>query len=143
MCVHGSQAVHCATELCLPVDKLKEEKKTGKERCWCIEVNDNVVYILAVVKTENTHTPARLEALFESSQSLPFLSHPRSYHSYHPGEAQISSQTTMFAIHPDVSQDLQCSLCSLDSQRNVSLVSTVVLPSSHFNVFESAWYPAL
>ena len=34
MCVHGSQAVYCTTELCLSVDKLKEEK-TGKERCKC------------------------------------------------------------------------------------------------------------
>ena len=27
MCVHGSQAVYCTTELCLSVDKLKKEKK--------------------------------------------------------------------------------------------------------------------
>ena len=30
MCVHGSQAVYCTTELCLSVDKLKEEKKKGR-----------------------------------------------------------------------------------------------------------------
>ena len=33
MCVHGSQNVYCTTELCLYVDKLKERKKTRKERC--------------------------------------------------------------------------------------------------------------
>ena len=30
-------------------------KKTGKERCWCIEVNVCVVYTLSTVKTENTY----------------------------------------------------------------------------------------
>ena len=69
MCVHESQAVYCTTELCLSVEKLKEEKKTGKERCLCAEVNVYVVYILSTVKTENTYTPARLEALFSSHQS--------------------------------------------------------------------------
>ena len=39
-------------------------KKTWKERCQCTEVNVYVVYILSTVKTENTYTPARLEALF-------------------------------------------------------------------------------
>ena len=38
------------------------------------------MYIPSTGKTENTYTPARLEALFKSSQSSPFLSHPRSYH---------------------------------------------------------------
>ena len=38
MCVHGVQAVYCTTELCLSVDKLKEEGKTeGKERSQCTE----------------------------------------------------------------------------------------------------------
>ena len=31
MCVHGSQAVCCTTELCLSVGKLKEEKTNNKE----------------------------------------------------------------------------------------------------------------
>ena len=39
---------------------------TWSERCV-------VVHILSDVGTENTHTPARLEALFESSQSSQFL----------------------------------------------------------------------
>ena len=58
MCVHGSQAVYCTTELCLSVDKLKEEEKTttGKERCPCTEVNVYVVCNLSTVKTENTYT---------------------------------------------------------------------------------------
>ena len=132
MCVHGSQAVCCTTELCLSVDKLKEETTTGKERCQCPEVNVKAVYILSTVQTENTYTPARLEARFKSS---PFLSHLRLYHSYHPGfEAQVSPQATVFAIHPDVSgRDLQCcSSCPLDSQVDVSPVSTVVLPSIVF-----------
>ena len=31
MCVHGSQAVYCTTELCLSVDKLiEEQKKQGR-----------------------------------------------------------------------------------------------------------------
>ena len=31
MCVHGSQAVYCTTELCLSVDKLKEEGKNNNK----------------------------------------------------------------------------------------------------------------
>ena len=45
---------------------------TGKEQCLCTEVNVYVVYILSTVKTENTYTLARLDALFKSSQSSPF-----------------------------------------------------------------------
>ena len=46
----------------------------------CVLVN---VFVF-VFRTENTYTPARLEALFKSSQSSPFPSHPSWYHSYHP-----------------------------------------------------------
>ena len=36
MCVHGSQAVDCTTELFLSVDKLRKKKTTtGKGRCQC------------------------------------------------------------------------------------------------------------
>ena len=40
-----------------------------KKRCLCTVVNVYVVYILSTVKTENTYTPARLEALFEKALS--------------------------------------------------------------------------
>ena len=66
--------MYCTTDLCLSVDKMKKEKKTtGKERCWCTEVNVCVMYILSAVETKNTCTPVRLEALFQSSQSSPFV----------------------------------------------------------------------
>ena len=32
MCVHGSQAVYCTTDLCLSVDKLKKEKNNNREK---------------------------------------------------------------------------------------------------------------
>ena len=57
-----------ATDLCQSVHKLKREK-TRRKRCWCTEASVCVVYFLSTVKTENTYTPARLEALFNSSQS--------------------------------------------------------------------------
>ena len=45
-----------------------------------------------------------LEAVFKSSQSSPFLSHPvRTIRTIQEFEAQASSQATVFAIHPDVS----------------------------------------
>ena len=95
-----NQTVHCTTELSLFVDKLKK-KTTGKERCQCTEVN--VLYILSTVKTENTYTPARLEALFASSPPSP-LSVVSNRHSYLPGfEVQVSLRATAFAIHADVS----------------------------------------
>ena len=104
MCVHGRRPVYCTTELCLSVDKLKKEKTTGKERYYCTEVNVYVVYIMSTVEAENTHTLARLKALFKSSQSSPFLSRPHLYHSYHPRfEVQVSLLATALAIHPDVS----------------------------------------
>ena len=58
--------MYCTTDLCLSVDKLKTEKT--KEQCQCTEVIVYVRYILSTVKTESTHTPARLDALFKSSQ---------------------------------------------------------------------------
>ena len=49
MCVHGSQAVYCTTELCLSVDKLKEEKK-HREGTMLVYIGNVVVYILSTVK---------------------------------------------------------------------------------------------
>ena len=58
MCVHGSQAVYSTTELCLSVDKLKEDGKTNNnwEGTMLVYRGDvYVVYILSTVKTENTY----------------------------------------------------------------------------------------
>ena len=62
MCVHGSQAVSCTTELCLSVDKLKE-KTQGRndvpvQKQCCSEHSVNC-------QTESTYTPARLVALVQ------------------------------------------------------------------------------
>ena len=46
MCVHGSQAVYCTTELCLSVDKLIEEKNRHKERTMLVYRGNVVVYIV-------------------------------------------------------------------------------------------------
>ena len=64
MCVHGSQAVHCTTELYLSADRLKRRKK-HKERTMLVYRGNVVVYILSTVKTENTYTTAQLEALVQ------------------------------------------------------------------------------
>ena len=74
MCVHGSQAACCTTELCLPVDKLKEEGKNREGTMSVHRGNVYVVYILSTVKTENTYTRARLEALV---QKLSVVTTPR------------------------------------------------------------------
>ena len=51
MCVHGSQTVCCCTtELCLSVDKLKEEKNKHKEGTMLVCRGNVVVYILSTVK---------------------------------------------------------------------------------------------
>ena len=51
---------------CVTVSKLKKEKR---KQCKCTDVSLHVVHILSIVETENTYTPARLEALFTSSHS--------------------------------------------------------------------------
>ena len=63
--MHGSQAVYCTTELCLSVDKL-EKKNNNREGTM-------LVYRGQLLKTENTYTLVRLEALFKSPQSSPFV----------------------------------------------------------------------
>ena len=64
--------MHCATELCLSVDKLKKKKKKNKEGTMkCTEVNVYVVYILSTVKPENTHKAPR------KIQQLVLLRQPR------------------------------------------------------------------
>ena len=64
--MHGESTVHCTTDLCLSVNKLKTEKK--KEQCECTDVSVYAGYILSTVK-KSTDIPARLDALFKSSQS--------------------------------------------------------------------------
>ena len=78
-----------AVSVCGQAERRKKSTKR-KEQCQCTEVSAYVVYIPSTFKTENTYTPARLGALFKSSQSSPFLSHPRLYHSYHPGFEALS-----------------------------------------------------
>ena len=55
MCVHGSQAVYCTTELCLSVDKLKK-KKQQQGRNNVSVLRSMSMYILSTAKTENTYT---------------------------------------------------------------------------------------
>ena len=58
--------MYCTTELCLSVDNLKEEGKKNIEGTMLVyRGNVYVVYILSTVKTENTYTPAGLEALVQ------------------------------------------------------------------------------
>ena len=109
--------------------------------------NVYVVYILSTVKTENTDTPGRMEALVQKLSIVTILqsSSFHSYHLYHPGfEAQASSQATVFAIHPNVWwRDLRCSSCPLDLRIDVTLVPLMYCQASYFDVFEPAWSPAL
>ena len=58
MCVHGSQALYCTTELCLSVDKLKEEK--NKKEGTMLVYRDPCLRSVHSVncKTENTYTPS-------------------------------------------------------------------------------------
>ena len=139
-----NQTVYCATELCLSVDKLTKEKTTGKERCQWTEVNVHVMYILSTVKTENTHTPAPLEALFKSSQWSPFLSRHHLYRSYHPGfEVQVPLRATVFATIQMFREEICC--LRVHSTHRQTFLSYPLLhcQASCFDVFEPAWSPAL
>ena len=67
MSVQGKFIVYRTTHLCLTVNKLTEETK--REQLVCKDVSVYEVYILSTVETEDTCTPARLEALLSSTQS--------------------------------------------------------------------------
>ena len=129
MRVHGESAVYCTSDLNLTVNKPKKKKNAGKEHCQCTEVSVYAVYTLSTVKTENTYTLARLEALFKSSQSSPSLSRLHLYiRTIQHSKSKFFLRANAFAIHPEVSRrDLQCCLsCPLAPPTDVFLVSSVV-----------------
>ena len=103
MCVRGSRAVYCTTELSLSVDKLKK-KKLGRNDVGVQRSMSMTCTFCQSVKTENTYTPARLEALFKSSQSSPFLPFVP-FVPFVPSRIRSpsSSRASVVRNHPDVS----------------------------------------
>ena len=87
-------------------------------------------------KTENIYTPARLEALFQSSQSSPFVSFASSMF---PGERLRSPSMQMF--REEISSVV---LRVLSTHRQTFfLYPLLYCQASHFDMLESTWSPAL
>ena len=75
MCVHGESTVYCTTDLCLSVDKLEEGKKQqhGRNDVSVQRSMSILCTVCQLLKLRILTPPARLEALFKSSQSSPFV----------------------------------------------------------------------
>ena len=145
MCVHA-KAVYCTTELCLSVGQA-EEKTTGKERFYCTEVHVYVVYILSTGKSENTShscsTGGAVQKLSvvtipQSSPIVPFV--PSRIRSPSFFRERLSWQSIqMFR------EEIASVVLRVHSTHRQTFLSDLLecCKASYFDMFESAWSPAL
>ena len=147
-CACTDKLCFCTTELCLSVGQAEEEKQQqGRKRFSSTEVNVCEMYILSIVKSENTSHPCSTGG---AVQKLSVVTIPQSSPSVQFVQSRIRSPS--FFASDCLRNPFRCFV-----KRSASVVLRVhsthrqtflsdpleCCKASYFDMFESAWSPAL